>query len=71
VTGKGPRRRGSVVLLSGGMDSATCLAVALRRDPPVHALTLLYGQRHAREVRSARALVRHFRVPHHTILRLS
>ena len=71
MTGKGPRRRGSVVLLSGGMDSATCLAVALRRDPPVHALTLLYGQRHAREVRSARALVRHFRVPHHTILRLS
>ena len=70
MTGRGPRRRGSVVLLSGGMDSATCLAVALRLDPPVHALTVLYGQRHAREVRSARALVRHFRVPHHTILRL-
>jgi 7-cyano-7-deazaguanine synthase len=62
--------RGSVVLLSGGMDSATCLAIALRKDRPVHALTIVYGQRHEREVASARRLVRHFRVAHHTVLRL-
>ncbi len=61
---------GSVVLLSGGMDSATCLAWAVRRRPPVHALTVLYGQRHAREIRSARALARHFRVARHVVLRL-
>jgi 7-cyano-7-deazaguanine synthase len=58
------------VLLSGGMDSATCLALAARDDPPVHALTLLYGQRHAREVRSARALARRFRVRRHVVLNL-
>jgi 7-cyano-7-deazaguanine synthase len=52
------------------MDSATCLAIATRRHPPVHALTILYGQRHAREVRSARALARHYRVARHTVLRL-
>jgi 7-cyano-7-deazaguanine synthase len=52
------------------MDSATCLAIAARRSPPVHTLTVLYGQRHAREVRSARALARHYRVAHHTVLRL-
>ncbi len=61
---------GSVVLLSGGMDSATCLALATRRDPPVHVLTVLYGQRHAREARSARALARHYHVARHTVLRL-
>jgi 7-cyano-7-deazaguanine synthase len=61
---------GSVVLLSGGMDSATCLAIAARREPPVHALTVLYGQRHDREVRSARALARHFSVASHSVVRI-
>jgi 7-cyano-7-deazaguanine synthase len=64
----GPRARGSVVLLSGGMDSATCLALAAAREPPVHALTVLYGQRHDREVRSARALARHYAVTSHSVL---
>jgi len=62
--------RGSVVLLSGGMDSATCLAMACAKDRPVHALTVLYGQRHAREVAAARALARRFRVARHVVLRL-
>lgn len=64
------RHRGSVVLLSGGMDSATALALAVREARPVHALTFLYGQRHRREVRSARALARHFRVDAHEVVRL-
>jgi 7-cyano-7-deazaguanine synthase len=64
------RARGSVVLLSGGMDSATCLALAAREAPPVHALTFFYGQRHARELRSARRLARRFRVAAHEVVRL-
>jgi len=66
------RRRsgGSVVLLSGGMDSATCLALAGRDAPPVHALTFSYGQRHARELRSARALARRYGVVAHRIVQL-
>jgi 7-cyano-7-deazaguanine synthase len=52
------------------MDSATCLAIASRRDASVHALTVLYGQRHAREVRSARALARLYHVASHVVLRL-
>jgi len=62
--------RGSVVLLSGGMDSATCLAIASRARPPVHALTVHYGQRHARELRAARALARRYRVKRYVLLRL-
>jgi 7-cyano-7-deazaguanine synthase len=65
------RRRGRVVLLSGGMDSATCLAIAVREDAPVHALTILYGQRHEREVRAARALARKYGVAHHVVVRLA
>ncbi len=61
---------GSVVLLSGGMDSATCLALAARRGRPVHALTVVYGQRHGREVDCARALARRFRVARHVVVRL-
>ncbi|HTT14961.1 MAG TPA: 7-cyano-7-deazaguanine synthase QueC [Thermoplasmata archaeon] len=64
------RSRGSVVLLSGGMDSATCLALAARDAAPVHALTVLYGQRHAREVGAARALARRFRATEHVVLTL-
>jgi 7-cyano-7-deazaguanine synthase len=52
------------------MDSATCLAIAVRRDPPVHSLTVDYGQRHRRELRSARALARHFHVAQPIELRL-
>jgi 7-cyano-7-deazaguanine synthase len=58
------------VLLSGGMDSATCLALAARDAPPVRALTVLYGQRHAREIRAARAVAHHFHVKDHRVVRL-
>ncbi|HEX9401620.1 MAG TPA: 7-cyano-7-deazaguanine synthase QueC [Anaeromyxobacter sp.] len=54
------RRRRAVVLLSGGLDSSTCLAVAQAAGYDVHALSVDYGQRHrgelARASRIARAL---------------
>jgi 7-cyano-7-deazaguanine synthase len=52
------------------MDSATCLAEAVRRGEEVHALSIEYGQRHRRETASARALARHFQVKEHTVIRL-
>ena len=51
-------RARSVVLLSGGLDSATALFWSVAQGHPVRALTVDYGQRHQRELRSARALAR-------------
>lgn len=48
----GPRP--AVVLLSGGLDSATVLAVARRDGYVPHAMTFRYGQRHAVEIEAAR-----------------
>ena len=48
----------AVVLLSGGLDSATCLAWALRERFEAHALTIAYGQRHAIEVERASEIAR-------------
>ena len=48
----------AVVLLSGGLDSYTAAAIAKREGFELYALTIAYGQRHAREVESARAVAR-------------
>jgi 7-cyano-7-deazaguanine synthase len=57
-----------VLLLSGGLDSATVLAVALRDGYDVHALTFRYGQRHEHEVDAARLVARRHGVAHHVVL---
>jgi 7-cyano-7-deazaguanine synthase len=57
--------RKAVVLLSGGLDSATCLLVAREEGFAVHALSFDYGQRHSIELERARALAaRYGELPH-------
>ena len=53
-----------IVLLSGGVDSSTCLGVALKDCAPgdVLALTVFYGQRHEREIQSAKDVAAHYGV---------
>jgi len=51
-------KKKAVVLLSGGLDSGTCLYWAVAKGYCCHALCVHYGQRHAREVRGARSLAR-------------
>jgi 7-cyano-7-deazaguanine synthase len=55
----------AIVLLSGGLDSTTVLALAVRDGYKVHALTVRYGQRHAQEVGAARRIAQRYGVPHH------
>lgn len=58
----------SVVLLSGGLDSAANLALCVERDQAVLALTFDYGQRAARrELNAAQAISRYYDVPHRSI----
>jgi 7-cyano-7-deazaguanine synthase len=49
-----PTRTPAVVLLSGGLDSATCLAIARAEGHVCHALSFAYGQRHEAELAAAR-----------------
>ena len=60
--------RKAVLLLSGGLDSTTLLAHALRDGFDVHAMTFRYGQRHAVEIRAARRVAEHFGVRDHVIV---
>lgn len=57
------------VLLSGGVDSSTALALAKQDFPHAEfeAVTIDYGQRHAREIQAAQEISAHFDVPHHVI----
>jgi len=54
----------AIVLLSGGLDSATVLAYAKKKHRKICALTLFYGQRHSRELDSAKHLAKHYRAEH-------
>src|SRR5215469_14983046 len=58
----------AVVLLSGGLDSTTTLALATRDAYAVHALTFRYGQRHAYEIDAARKIATHYGVARHEII---
>src|SRR4051812_5704588 len=58
----------AVLLLSGGLDSTTLLAHALREGYDVHAMTFRYGQRHASEIESARRVANAFGVRDHAIV---
>jgi 7-cyano-7-deazaguanine synthase len=60
----------SVVLLSGGLDSYTAAAIAKSQGFALHALTVRYGQRHAREVDAARNVAVALGVEAHLVLDL-
>jgi len=58
----------AVILLSGGLDSATTAAVAREQGFELYALTVDYGQRHRHELESARRVAEAMGVERHVIL---
>lgn len=60
----------AVILLSGGLDSATTLAIAAAEGFDCYALSFDYGQRHARELESARRVARALGARDHLVQRL-
>jgi 7-cyano-7-deazaguanine synthase len=58
----------AVVLLSGGMDSATAAAIARDQGFDLCALSFRYGQRHAAELEAARRVAQHLGVRRHVVL---
>ncbi len=58
----------AVILLSGGMDSTTCLAYAKRQGYRLNVLSIDYGQRHRLELENARKIAMDFGVDDHRIV---
>lgn len=58
----------AIVLLSGGLDSATTLAIARSEGSEVYALSVDYGQRHRQELDCARQVARSLRAVRHTVV---
>lgn len=60
----------AVILLSGGLDSATCLALARQQGFECVALTVAYGQRHAVEIEQAKLVAKAMGVVDHRVVSL-
>ena len=63
-------KRQAVVLLSGGLDSATCLAIARSQGFACYCLSFNYGQRHLAELEAAERVALALRATEHRILNL-
>ncbi|MBN1779776.1 7-cyano-7-deazaguanine synthase QueC [bacterium] len=62
--------KSAVILLSGGIDSTTTLAIAQQEGYAAYALSFLYGQRHRLELEAARNIAERMQVKKHMILRI-
>ena len=60
----------AVILLSGGLDSTTCLAIAKEQEYDLYALTVNYGQRHAFELEAAKKVAQTIDVKKHSIVNI-
>ncbi len=62
------RERSAVILLSGGLDSTTCLAIAKKEKFNLYALTINYGQRHSFEIQSSKNIAELYKVKKHSVV---
>ncbi|PCJ28615.1 MAG: 7-cyano-7-deazaguanine synthase QueC [SAR86 cluster bacterium] len=63
--------RKAIVLVSGGLDSATCLAIAMTQGYQCYALSFNYGQRSTSEIDAAQKLVSNLDISEHKIIELN
>lgn len=68
VTAEGAANRDAILLLSGGLDSATCGALARAQGFRLHALSFRYGQRHAAELVAAARVAEALAVVDHRVV---
>lgn len=61
-------REKAVILLSGGLDSCTCMAVAQEAGCELYPVSFVYGQRYDREVDCAKRIAAHFHAAEHLII---
>src|SRR5436190_2486061 len=63
-------KRKAVLLLSGGLDSTTLLALATSEGYAIHALSFDYGQRHSIELSAARNIAERYNVVQHLVTKI-
>ena len=51
----------AIILLSGGLDSTTCAAIAKKDGYDLHGLTINYGQKHNYELKAAKLVAQNFK----------
>ena len=65
------RNGAAIILLSGGLDSATCLAMAQAEGfAPIYSMSFDYGQRHRHELEAAERIARKYAVSEHRVIRI-
>jgi 7-cyano-7-deazaguanine synthase len=55
----------AVIVLSGGLDSTTCMGIAKQKGYDLYPITFFYNQRHNREVEQAKKVAEYYGVEHH------
>ena len=58
----------AIILLSGGLDSTTCAAIAKRDGYDLHGLTINYGQKHNYELKAAKLVAQNFKFNSHAVI---
>ena len=61
-------KKTAVILLSGGLDSTTCVAIAKAQGFEPYGLTINYGQKHIFEIKSAKSIANYYNIKNHSII---
>ena len=61
------KNKKSIILLSGGLDSLTCLAVAKSRNEECYGLSFSYGQKHDCELIASQKIAKYYNIKHKVI----